>query len=267
MNGSVASSSEYFDTSLVDGLGYASGLGWLRLYSFTESCLISYWCRGNISMKYQILCATILVAVVVPAHAATTTYGSSATFLAALTSSVTDEYGEDSGYSGVFQTLSDADMSAVFGQTEYTSTGFSNNNILFSGAYSAGAAGSGSFILGFLTTSFSNANGVSGVGFDVLFNDNGLLPYDALVTFGDNSQAIYGLGTGGGVGGYFGITSTNRIKAINFGPGGGISQTGAFAIDNLSVGGVPEPASWAMLIAGFGFVDAAARRRRTAVVV
>jgi hypothetical protein len=28
---------------------------------------------------------------------------------------------------------------------------------------------------------------------------------------------------------------------------------------------VPEPASWAMLIAGFGLVGAAARRRRTVV--
>ena len=31
------------------------------------------------------------------------------------------------------------------------------------------------------------------------------------------------------------------------------------------IGGVPEPASWAMLIAGFGLTGAAMRRRRTAV--
>jgi hypothetical protein len=30
--------------------------------------------------------------------------------------------------------------------------------------------------------------------------------------------------------------------------------------------GVPEPASWAMMIAGFGLVGAAARRRRTVAV-
>ena len=30
-------------------------------------------------------------------------------------------------------------------------------------------------------------------------------------------------------------------------------------------GGVPEPATWAMLIVGFGLVGAAARRRNTAV--
>lgn len=44
---------------------------------------------------------------------------------------------------------------------------------------------------------------------------------------------------------------------------------GYVAIDNFDVdviaGGVPEPASWAMLIAGFGLVGAGMRRRRTAV--
>lgn len=33
----------------------------------------------------------------------------------------------------------------------------------------------------------------------------------------------------------------------------------------IGVGNVPEPASWALMIVGFGMVGAAARRRRTAV--
>jgi hypothetical protein len=41
---------------------------------------------------------------------------------------------------------------------------------------------------------------------------------------------------------------------------------GGFELDNVTIGAVPEPASWVMLIAGFGLVGAAARRRRTAVV-
>lgn len=36
-----------------------------------------------------------------------------------------------------------------------------------------------------------------------------------------------------------------------------------FAIDNVVVSSVPEPASWAMLIAGLGAVGGAVRRRRT----
>nr|WP_310522893.1 PEPxxWA-CTERM sorting domain-containing protein [Polymorphobacter sp.] len=39
-----------------------------------------------------------------------------------------------------------------------------------------------------------------------------------------------------------------------------------FGASGPSVGGVPEPASWAMLIAGFGLTGAAMRRRRMAVV-
>jgi hypothetical protein len=35
----------------------------------------------------------------------------------------------------------------------------------------------------------------------------------------------------------------------------------------LGTGAVPEPASWAMLIAGFGLTGAAARRRRSMVAV
>jgi hypothetical protein len=36
-------------------------------------------------------------------------------------------------------------------------------------------------------------------------------------------------------------------------------------LDNVVVTQVPEPATWAMLIAGFGLVGSAMRRRRTAV--
>ena len=46
-------------------------------------------------------------------------------------------------------------------------------------------------------------------------------------------------------------------------PGGtGGSRWGTF-IANLNVGSVPEPTTWAMLIVGFGFVGAQARRKRT----
>ena len=38
-----------------------------------------------------------------------------------------------------------------------------------------------------------------------------------------------------------------------------------YVLDNVGVGFVPEPASWMMLIAGFGLVGAAMRRRKGAV--
>jgi hypothetical protein len=49
---------------------------------------------------------------------------------------------------------------------------------------------------------------------------------------------------------YFGTTSADNIGPI---------------LDNVAVSQVPEPQSWAMLIAGFGLVGLAARRRRTTI--
>jgi hypothetical protein len=42
------------------------------------------------------------------------------------------------------------------------------------------------------------------------------------------------------------------------------SDINAFEIDNIAVRGVPEPATWAMMLLGFGAVGFALRRRRTA---
>lgn len=54
-----------------------------------------------------------------------------------------------------------------------------------------------------------------------------------------------------------------RISTNTFGDG--IPQVGQVQIGAAGGGAVPEPAGWAMLIAGFGLVGAVARRRRTAV--
>ena len=61
---------------------------------------------------------------------------------------------------------------------------------------------------------------------------------------------------------------------FNVGPGlSGFARFGTFigiiGVDPIggAGGGVPEPATWAMMIAGFGFIGAAARRRRTKVQV
>ena len=45
------------------------------------------------------------------------------------------------------------------------------------------------------------------------------------------------------------------------------SGQNSFEVDNLAVGGVPEPASWAMMIIGFGAAGSVIRRRRTAAAV
>jgi hypothetical protein len=185
-------------------------------------------------------------------NAATAVYSSSVAFNAAVTDVIIDDY-ENPGY---LFSQSDADMTAVVGQTSYTSTGFNNLNIVFGigdGQHSYCAGCNGSFRLGFLSTSISNANGVGGVGADYFAND---LPpsFTAFVTFGDGSTSDYALNASG-TGGYFGITSDLGIKSIDFGPSGGTTIGGRFAIDNLAIGRVgvvPEPATWAMMIIGFG---------------
>ena len=45
------------------------------------------------------------------------------------------------------------------------------------------------------------------------------------------------------------------------------SGQNSFEVDNLAVGGVPEPTSWAMMIIGFGAAGSVIRRRRTAAAV
>ena len=52
------------------------------------------------------------------------------------------------------------------------------------------------------------------------------------------------------------VTSGPKLTGATF-----TSSANSFEFDNLAAGAVPEPATWAMMIGGFGFVGAAARRR------
>jgi hypothetical protein len=78
----------------------------------------------------------------------------------------------------------------------------------------------------------------------------------------DNSQAI-GFDISGGTGlGYFNyFNDFYRINLATGAPALVGSIGGMGSIVGLAAGSVPEPASWAMLITGFGLVGAAARRR------
>lgn len=62
---------------------------------------------------------------------------------------------------------------------------------------------------------------------------------------------------------FFNISSTTPFTSIVLtqGPGGA-----SFEFDNLTIGTVPEPASWALMIAGFAMVGFSMRRRATKVV-
>lgn len=58
----------------------------------------------------------------------------------------------------------------------------------------------------------------------------------------------------------FGFTGAEAVKKVRF---SNSPQTNAFEIDTLAIAAVPEPATWAMMILGFGLIGGAMRSRKT----
>jgi hypothetical protein len=162
------------------------------------------------------------------ADAATPTYYNNlGAFQADITDTVTDDY-SNPGYVFV---QSNAQMSAVLGETDYVSTGHIDNNIVSDGVYCAGC--NGSFELSFQTTTVGTAAGVHGVGMNIVFSDPGL-PYFAYILFADGTTANLQLPVAGS---FWGVSAPERIERIHFGLSmGGTTQGGAFGIDNLVIG-------------------------------
>ncbi len=71
-------------------------------------------------------------------------------------------------------------------------------------------------------------------------------------------QATYTIETAGDYRLAFGVTNWSDTAFQS-----GLAYAGVFIDDTPVNPGIPEPTSWAMLIAGFGLVGASARRRRT----
>ncbi len=206
------------------------------------------------------------------ASAATFTFSDKTKFTPVAGASVTDGY-ENANY-GLF--MADAEMSAVLGETQYTTTGYKDLNIVHDGfgtnSYCAGC--NGSFLLDFTSTSVGTSSGVSGVSMDYL-NGDGNNPYTAFVTFGDGSTANYGLEKFINLNGFWGITSDLLISSIAFGlVDGGATLKGYFGMDNLTIGqhlfdepplsAVPLPAALPLYGAGMALMGFIGWRKRRA---
>lgn len=189
-------------------------------------------------------------------------YSNRVNFEAQLTSFVTDNYSSPAYFSGdvsdgtTFDIHSNAQMSAIFGETAYTSTGGFNEptgwNIIFNQVsdprYCTGC--NGSLLLEFGSTSFGDPSGVQGAAFDFNVESPASLIY-AFVTLGDgstfNSQL---LGSG-----FFGVIAPERVSSIHVGGFDGSSSNDSISIDNLTIGAIPEPSILALLgigLAGVG---------------
>ncbi len=154
-----------------------------------------------------------------------------ALFDAELNVSVTDDYTNPS----YEFSQSDAVMSAVLGETDYTATRHANSNLIPSEYYCAGC--NGSFRLSFTTTSVTDGGvGVFGVGITVRGNSG---DYIAFVTYGDGTTSNEPVSASGT---YWAITAPELITSIHFGlVDGGARGSGAFHINDLTIGNKVHP--------------------------
>jgi len=129
-----------------------------------------------------------------------------------------------------------------------------------------GSSGNGHEPAGQLTSALSFGPGSYTLTFDLAGNQRGAASQSTTVSLGDFSATYGPLLSGVNFTTQTVNFTTTTAGHLIFTEHGPSDQQGNL-LDNvtLSTGGVPEPASWALMILGFGGVGAALRSRRRAV--
>ena len=81
------------------------------------------------------------------------------------------------------------------------------------------------------------------------------------------------MGIGGATGNWVSGSGDDQVYTVNLNPanyrvfwfGNNNDSADGYRLDSITVAGVPEPATWALMIGGFGLAGAGLRRRRAAV--
>jgi hypothetical protein len=197
------------------------------------------------------LCVGVLAAAVAPALAVTNIYTTQASFLANVA---------PGAYTEAFTRTSFAFVpSATFsaGGFSYTATATGGGNAVYlSGSFLGNAFGNQSLTLTF------GGGGVTAVGGDFFITniDEEFLAAPVSVTLSDGTSATFTPSAAGTP--YLGFTSTTPITSLVMRVAG---TTRFNTIDNLTVGlaaVVPEPGSYALMLAGLFALGTFAKRRR-----
>ena len=148
---------------------------------------------------------------------------------------------------------------------------FSNNALAINSYNGSGEPNPGVlfFLSGGAVTIDYSAGFTTGFSFNYSSNSNATIKvYDGLGATGNLLASIalannYVSGCGYCAWDPIGVSFAGTAKSIDFGGGANFVAYDNITFGSTTPGGVPEPASWAMLIAGFGLVGAAARRRQS----
>lgn len=199
-------------------------------------------------------------------QASVTVYNTEAAFLTAAGTTVTETF--ETQALGYYSPIAIVGGSISFATPNYGS-GFSGVtdqsfgsiygfNTTLGGSKWFGFPNSGPAVATFSFTAPTNSFGFYSTGVQTTFTSV------FKVTQLDGSATIFNLPiTVNGGSSYFGVVDTTGFTSVEI----YLSSTGdAWGIDDVSYNNaVPEPASWALMIAGFGLVGAAMRRRSAAL--